>query len=233
MFRRIREDIQCVFERDPAARSVWEVLTCYPGFHALQMHRMWHGCWGLGLRWIARFGSHVTRFLTGIEIHPGAVIGRRVFIDHGMGVVVGETAEIGDDCTLYHGVTLGGVSWNKGKRHPTLGRGVVIGAGAKILGPFIVGDGAKVGSNSVVVKAVPAGATVVGIPARMVENGGDARRMAFDAYAVSADQDDPLNKALLALGSRTEDLDERLAEILRRLDGLERDTTPDLRRKAG
>jgi serine O-acetyltransferase len=233
MFRRIREDIQCVFERDPAARSVWEVLTCYPGLHALQMHRMWHACWSVGLRWLARFGSHVTRFLTGIEIHPGATIGRRVFIDHGMGVVIGETAEIGDDCTLYHGVTLGGVSWNKGKRHPTLGRGVVIGAGAKILGPFLVGDGAKVGSNSVVVKAVPAGATVVGIPARLVENGGDARRMAFDAYAVSADQDDPLNKALLALGSRTEDLDERLAAILRRLDELEGDAAPDLRRKAG
>jgi len=233
MFSRIREDIQCVFERDPAARSVWEVLTCYPGFHALQMHRVWHGCWGAGLRWAARFGSHLTRWLTGIEIHPGATIGRRVFIDHGMGVVIGETAEIGDDCTLYHGVTLGGVSWNKGKRHPTLGRGVVVGAGAKILGPFIVGDGAKVGSNSVVVKAVPAGATVVGIPARLVESGGDARRMAFDAYAVSADQDDPLNKALLALGSRTEDLDERLAEILRRLDGLEQDSAPDYRRKAG
>jgi serine O-acetyltransferase len=233
MFSRIREDIQCVFERDPAARSVWEVLTCYPGFHALQMHRMWHACWSAGLRWIARFGSHLTRFMTGIEIHPGATIGRRVFIDHGMGVVIGETAEIGDDCTLYHGVTLGGVSWNKGKRHPTLGKGVVVGAGAKILGPFIVGDGAKVGSNSVVVKAVPAGATVVGIPARLVESGGDARRMAFDAYAVSADQDDPLNKALLALGSRTEDLDERLAEILRRLDGLEQESAPDFRRRTG
>jgi serine O-acetyltransferase len=233
MFRRIREDIQCVFERDPAARSVWEVITCYPGFHALQLHRLSHALWLAGLRWLARYSSHWGRFLTGIEIHPGARIGRRVFIDHGMGVVIGETAEIGDDCTLYHGVTLGGVSWNKGKRHPTLGRGVVVGAGAKILGPFIVGDGAKVGSNSVVVKAVPAGATVVGIPARLVESGGDARRMAFDAYAVSADQDDPLNQALLALGSRTEDLDERLAEILRRLDGLESDASPDLRRKAG
>jgi serine O-acetyltransferase len=166
MFSKIREDVQCVFERDPAARTVWEVLTCYPGFHALQLHRVSHGLWTLGLRWFARFMSHLARFFTGIEIHPGAVIGRRVFIDHGMGVVIGETAEIGDDCTLYHGVTLGGVSWNQGKRHPTLGKGVVIGAGAKILGPFTVGDGAKVGSNSVVVKAVPAGATVVGIPAR-------------------------------------------------------------------
>jgi serine O-acetyltransferase len=224
MFSRIREDIHCVFARDPAARSVWEVLTCYPGFHALQLHRVSHGLWRWKLRWLARFASHVTRFLTGIEIHPGAVIGRRVFIDHGMGVVIGETAEIGDDCTLYHGVTLGGVSWDEGKRHPTLGQGVVVGAGAKILGPFTVGAGAKIGSNSVVVKAVPPGATVVGIPARIVEARGDraeAARMAFDAYAVSADLDDPLNKVLVALGSRTEDIDGRLAEILRRLEGLE------------
>jgi serine O-acetyltransferase len=236
MFSRIREDIQCVFERDPAARSVWEVLTCYPGFHALQLHRVSHTFWRWGLRWLARFGSHVTRFLTGIEIHPGATIGRRVFIDHGMGVVIGETAEIGDDCTLYHGVTLGGVSWNKGKRHPTLGRGVVVGAGAKILGPFVVGDGAKVGSNSVVVKAVPAGATVVGIPARVVEHKADhaeAALMAFDAYAVSADLDDPLNKVLLTLGSRTDDIDGRLAEIMRRLEELERGQgDPDTARRA-
>jgi serine O-acetyltransferase len=236
MFSRIREDIHCVFARDPAARSVWEVLTCYPGFHALQMHRVWHGFWGMGLRWFARFGAHVTRFLTGIEIHPGATIGRRVFIDHGMGVVIGETAEIGDDCTLYHGVTLGGVSWNKGKRHPTLGKGVVVGAGAKILGPFVVGDGAKVGSNSVVVKPVPAGATVVGIPARMVESHeGEVGRMAFDAYAVSGDLDDPLNKVLLTLGSRTEDIDSRLAEILRRLQELEEGNATDnpVKRAAG
>ena len=223
MFRRMREDIQCVFERDPAARSVWEVLTCYPGFHALQLHRFSHGLWTVGLRWLARFTSHVGRFLTGVEIHPGATIGRRVFIDHGMGVVIGETAEIGDDCTLYHGVTLGGVSWDKGKRHPTLGKGVVVGAGAKILGPFVVGEGAKIGSNSVVVKAVPAGATVVGIPARVVEHGAhaEAARMAFDAYAVSADLDDPLNKVLATLGSRTEDIDGRLAAILSRLESLE------------
>lgn len=234
MFSRIREDIRCVFDRDPAARTVWEVMTCYPGFHALQMHRVSHALWRANLRWLARLSSHVARFLTGIEIHPGAVIGRRVFIDHGMGVVIGETAEIGDDCTLYHGVTLGGVSWNRGKRHPTLGRGVVVGAGAKILGPFTVGDGAKVGSNSVVVKAVPAGATVVGIPARVVEAADQsaAARMAFDAYAVSADIDDPLNKALLALGTRTDDLDGRLAEILRRLDSLE-DGDAEPRRAAG
>jgi serine O-acetyltransferase len=230
MFSRIREDIACVFERDPAARSVWEVVTCYPGFHALQLHRIAHTLWRWKLRWLARLASHVTRFLTGVEIHPGAVIGRRVFIDHGMGVVIGETAEVGDDCTLYHGVTLGGVSWNQGKRHPTLGKGVVVGAGAKILGPFIVGERAKVGSNSVVVKPVPAGATVVGIPARIVEHGAEVARAAFDAYAVSADLDDPLNKALISLGSRTDDLDGRLAEILRRLDGLE--TGTDAPRKA-
>ena len=234
MFSRIREDIQCVFERDPAARSVWEVITCYPGFHALQLHRVSHALWGAGLRWLARFTSHVARFLTGIEIHPGATIGRRVFIDHGMGVVIGETAEIGDDCTLYHGVTLGGVSWNKGKRHPTLGKGVVVGAGAKILGPFTVGDGAKVGSNSVVVKAVPDGATVVGIPARLVEGGGrgQSARMAFDAYAVSADLDDPLSKALLALGNHTDDLDHRLEEILQRLEGLESGSGGEARKVA-
>jgi serine O-acetyltransferase len=236
MFSRIREDIRCVFDRDPAARSVFEVLTCYPGFHALQLHRISHAFWRMKLRWFARFTSHIARFFTGIEIHPGAVIGRRVFIDHGMGVVIGETAEIGDDCTLYHGVTLGGVSWNKGERHPTLGRGVVVGAGAKILGPFTVGDKAKVGSNSVVVKAVPAGATVVGIPARIVEaraDEGEAGRMAFDAYAVSADIDDPLNKVLLTLGSRTEDMDGRLAEILRRLDELEGTGGDSARRAAG
>ena len=238
MFSRIREDIRCVFDRDPAARSVWEVLTCYPGFHALQLHRVSHGLWNLKLRWLARFWSHATRFFTGVEIHPGATIGRRVFIDHGMGVVIGETAEIGDDCTLYHGVTLGGVSWNQGKRHPTLGKSVVVGAGAKILGPFTVGDGAKVGSNSVVVKAVPAGATVVGIPARVVEAGSaakaEANRMSFDAYAVSGDLDDPLNKVLLTLGSRSEDLSGQLSEILERLEALEKSSNvSEPRRKAG
>jgi len=238
MFSRIREDIGCVFDRDPAARSVWEVLTCYPGLHALQLHRISHGLWKLKLRWLARFWSHGTRFLTGVEIHPGATIGRRVFIDHGMGVVIGETAEIGDDCTLYHGVTLGGVSWNQGKRHPTLGKSVVVGAGAKILGPFTVGDGAKVGSNSVVVKAVPAGATVVGIPARVVEAGSaakaEANRMSFDAYAVSGDLDDPLNKVLLTLGSRSEDLSGQLSEILERLEALEKSSNvSEPRRKAG
>ena len=155
---RLREDIAVVFDRDPAARTEWEVLTCYPGLHALVWHRgRPPRCGAGGLRWLARWLAHWSRLLTGIEIHPGATIGRRVFIDHGMGIVIGETAEIGDDCTLYHGVTLGGTSWNKGKRHPTLGRGVVIGAGAKILGPILMGDGAKIGSNAVVVRDVPAG----------------------------------------------------------------------------
>src|SRR5205809_6310887 len=170
MFSRMREDIQCVFERDPAARSVWEVLTCYPGFHALQFHRIAHALWAMGLHWFARFVSHWMRFFTGIEIHPGATIGRRVFIDHGFGVVIGETAEVGDDCTIYQGVTLGGTSLGKGvKRHPTLARGAIIGAGAKVLGSFTVGEGAKVGSNAVVVKEVPAGATAVGNPARIIQ----------------------------------------------------------------
>jgi serine O-acetyltransferase len=221
MFDRTREDIRCVFDRDPAARTVWEVLTCYPGFHALTFHRLAHALWGMGLKWLGRVVSHLSRFLTGIEIHPGATIGRRVFIDHGMGVVIGETAVIGDDCTLYHQVTLGGVSWNKGKRHPTLGKGVVVGAGAKILGPFEVGDGARIGSNSVVVKPVAPGVTVVGIPARIVEE-HTASLMTFDAYAVSGSLDDPLNQVLQSLGSKSEDMDGRLAELLHRLEALER-----------
>src|SRR2546423_9841840 len=179
MFPRLREDIAVVFERDPAARTTWEVLTCYPGLHALAWHRtVAHPLWRMGLRWLGRWLSHWGRWLTGIEIHPGATIGRRVFIDHGMGIVIGETAEIGDDCTLYHGVTLGGTSWNKGKRHPTLGRNVVPGAGAKVLGPVLVGDDAKVGSNAVVVRDVPAGATAVGIPARIVTGEDAAPRAA-------------------------------------------------------
>src|SRR5499427_6354881 len=193
MFSRIREDIASVFDRDPAARTAWEVVTCYPGFHALLTHRFAHWLWGIRLRWIARFVSHLSRWLTGIEIHPGATIGRRVFIDHGMGVVIGETAEIGDDSTLYHGVTLGGTSWNSGKRHPTLGRNVVVGAGAKILGPILVGDNAKVGSNAVVVRDVPAGATAVGIPARVTtpeqqdKREATAAKMKFSAYGIGSD----------------------------------------------
>src|SRR3569832_877285 len=169
MFDCVRSDIRCILDRDPAARSTWEVITCYPGLHALVMHRVAHRYWTNGLRWFGRFTSHVSRWFTGIEIHPGAQIGRGVFIDHGMGVVIGETAEIGDGCTIYQGVTLGGTSLYKGaKRHPTLGRNVVVSAGAKVLGGFVVGDGAKIGSNAVVIKPVPAGATAVGIPARII-----------------------------------------------------------------
>jgi serine O-acetyltransferase len=220
MFARLREDIACVFERDPAARTTWEVLTCYPGFHALTLHRFSHWLWGHRLRWLARLSSHVGRWFTGIEIHPGANIGRRVFIDHGMGVVIGETAEIRDDCTLYHGVTLGGTSWNKGKRHPTLMPGVVVGAGAKVLGPITVGEGAKVGSNAVVVRDVPPGATAVGIPARIVEAGRDEARhekaaeMGFSAYAVTKSEDDPVAQAIHGLLDHAVETDRRIEVLL-------------------
>ncbi len=168
MFTRMRDDIRSVFDRDPAARSFVEVLFCYPGLHAIWLHRIAHWIWMREFFFMGRFVSQISRFLTGIEIHPGAKIGKRFFIDHGMGVVIGETAEIGDDVTLYHGVTLGGVTWDKVKRHPTLEDNVVIGSGAKVLGPFTVGRGAKIGSNSVVVRAVPPNATVVGIPGKIV-----------------------------------------------------------------
>jgi serine O-acetyltransferase len=217
MFDRLKEEIAVVFERDPAARTRWEVITCYPGFHAMLMHRLAHRIWHLELKWLARFLSHISRWLTGIEIHPGARIGRRFFIDHGMGVVIGETAEIGDDCTLYHGVTLGGTSWNKGKRHPTLGNGVVVGAGAKILGPISVGEGAKVGSNAVVVKDVPAGATAIGIPARIVEAADAAPAGRFAAYAVVRDLNDPLGKAIQELMHHGAENDRRIELILAEL----------------
>ena len=214
MFARLKEEITVVFERDPAARNAWEVITCYPGFHALLMHRMAHCLWGAGFNWLGRFVSHLGRWLTGIEIHPGATIGRRFFIDHGMGVVIGETAEIGDDCTLYHGVTLGGTSWAKGKRHPTLGNGVVIGAGAKVLGPIVIGDHAKIGSNAVVVKAVPPGATAVGIPARVVEAATvQEANGRFAAYAVGRDENDPLTGAINELISHSGETDKRIDEI--------------------
>ena len=224
MFSRLREDIACVFERDPAARSTWEVLTCYPGFHALTLHRFSHWLWGHRLRWLARLFSHFTRFLTGIEIHPGATIGRRVFIDHGMGVVIGETAVIKEGCTLYHGVTLGGTSWNKGKRHPTLERGVVIGAGAKVLGPITVGEGAKIGSNAVVVREVPPGATAVGIPARIAAAGqAEARQekaenLGFSAYAVTKSGDDPVAQAIHGLLDHAVETDRRLAALLKTME---------------
>lgn len=205
MFNRLRSDIQCILERDPAARTVWEVLTCYPGLHALVLHRRAHWCWTHGFKWLGRFISHLSRWFTGIEIHPGAQIGTCVFFDHAMGVVVGETAEIGDGCTIYQGVTLGGTSLYKGaKRHPTLGRGVVVGAGAQVLGGFTVGDGARIGSNAVVVKPVPAGATAVGNPARIIQADADVKReqvasqMGFSAYGVTQN-DDPLSQALRGL----------------------------------
>jgi serine O-acetyltransferase len=172
MFKRLKEDIETVFERDPAARSLIEVLLCYPGLHAIWFHRVAHWLWNHNLKLLARIVSHISRWLTGIEIHPGAKIGRRFFIDHGMGVVIGETTEIGNDVTLYHQVTLGGTSTKKGKRHPTIGNNVVIGAGAKVLGPVKVGDNCKIGANSVVVKDVPPNSTVVGIPGKVVRREG-------------------------------------------------------------
>lgn len=205
MFSRLRSDIQCILDRDPAARTRWEVLTCYPGLHALVLHRRAHWCWTHGFKWPGRFISHLSRWLTGIEIHPGAKISGCVFIDHGMGVVIGETAEIGSGCTIYHGVTLGGTALYKGaKRHPTLGKNVVVGAGAQVLGGFVVGDGAKIGSNAVVTKPVPAGATAVGNPARVIQAGADVKReqaasqMGFSAYGVTQN-DDPVSQALRGL----------------------------------
>ena len=202
MFDRIKEDVGVVFDRDPAARNTFEILTAYPGVHALLIHRLSHRLWNIGLKWLARFIAHIGRWLTGIEIHPGATIGRRFFIDHGMGVVIGQTAEVGDDCTLYHGVTLGGTSWEPGKRHPTLGNDVVVGAGAKILGPIMISDGARIGSNSVVVKDVGVGATMVGIPAHEVGSREyiDAKSEAeskkpdspFSAYGLKTSGDDPV-----------------------------------------
>lgn len=222
MFKKLRGDIDCILERDPAARSRWEVLTCYPGLHAIYIHKLAHWFWRNHLRWLGRFTSHLGRWLTGIEIHPGAKIGSCVFIDHGMGVVIGETAEVGDGCTIYQGVTLGGTSLYPGtKRHPTLGAGVIVGAGAKVLGGFTVGDGARIGANSVVVKEVPAGATVVGVPGRILE--GDARQAErFAAYAVVQEQDDPYAKAIQQLVEHSQELERALAALNEKLAGLEK-----------
>ena len=226
MFSRLRSDIQCILDRDPAARTRWEVLTCYPGLHAIVLHRPAHWCWGHGLKWLGRFISHIGRFLTGIEIHPGAQIGEGVFFDHAMGVVVGETAEIGDGCTIYQGVTLGGTSLYKGaKRHPTLGRNVVIGAGAQVLGGFTVGDGAKVGSNAVVTKPVPAGATAVGNPARIIQAELDVKReeaaskMGFSAYGVTQN-DDPLSQAMRGLIDNAGAQEHQIAMLWQTIDKL-------------
>lgn len=225
MWQLLKEDVTCVFERDPAARNVFDVLTCYSGVHAILFHRLNHWMWQRGLRWPARFLGNTARWLTGIEIHPGAKIGRRFFVDHGTGVVIGETAEIGNDVTLYQGVTLGGRTLNEGKRHPTLGNNVVVGAGAKILGPFTVEDDARIGSNAVVLEPVPAGATVVGIPGRIVrckdrdekclelvkEKAVQMRQHAFDAYGVAGETDDPVEIAV-------ESLQQQVAELRAELD---------------
>lgn len=229
MFERVRKDIQSVFHRDPAARNALEVLTCYPGLHAVWLHRLAHGLWTSGWKWLARLVSNFGRWMTGIEIHPGARIGRRFFIDHGMGIVIGETAEIGDDVTLYQGVTLGGTTWNKGKRHPTLGNNVVVGAGAKVLGPFTVGEGAKVGSNAVVTKEVPPGATVVGIPGRIImredseqqaKRQAMAEKLGFDAYGVSQDMPDPVARAIGQLLDHLQAVDGRLEGMCQALTAL-------------
>ena len=224
-----REDIQSVFERDPAARNTFEILTTYPGLHALLFHRLSHGLWNIGLKWLARVLSNLTRLLTGIEIHPGAQIGRRFFIDHGMGVVIGETAIIGDDCTLYHGVTLGGTSWQKGKRHPTLRNNVVVGAGAKVLGPIEIGEGARIGSNAVVVKDVPAGATVVGVPGRLINqsrSGGTghreaiAKKIGFDAYGATKDAPDPVAHAINCMLDHMHVMDKKMQDMCEALKAL-------------
>ncbi|AOS79957.1 MULTISPECIES: serine O-acetyltransferase [Hydrogenophaga] len=236
MFDRLRSDIQCILERDPAARSTFEVLTCYPGLHAVVLHRSAHWCWNHGFKWLGRFISHLGRFFTGIEIHPGAVIGDRVFFDHAMGTVVGETAVIGDGCTIYQGVTLGGTSLYKGtKRHPTLGRDVVVSAGAKVLGGFEVGDGAKIGSNAVVIKPVPAGATAVGIPARIIPSKkGESADVTegvpkFSAYGITQ-EDDPLSQAMRGLIDSTASQEHQIALLWQAIEKLantrERDCVP-------
>ncbi|WP_133406625.1 serine O-acetyltransferase [Parashewanella tropica] len=225
MISRIKEDIASIYHRDPAARSTWEILLNYPGMHAIWLHRASHKLWKNEWFLLARVISTFSRWLTGVEIHPGATIGRRFFIDHGMGVVIGETAEIGDDCTLYHGVTLGGTSWNSGKRHPTLGNNVVIGAGAKVLGPILIEDGARVGSNSVVVKTVNKERTVVGIPGREVATQTEqaeettrrrsemAKKYGFDAYAVSPDNPDPVANAIGQLMDHMHLMDSKLQDV--------------------
>lgn len=213
---RFIEDIQSVFERDPAARNTFEIITCYSGVQAMLFYRLTHRLWLLKLKWLARFISMLSRWFTGIEIHPGATIGRRFFIDHGMGVVIGETAEIGDDVTLYHGVTLGGTTWKKGKRHPTLGNNVVIGAGAKILGPITLGDNVKVGSNSVVVKSIEAGKTVAGVPGRVLKD-KSVKLDRFDSYAVGGSEDDPTIKAINSILSHLHDVDSQLHKVSKEL----------------
>lgn len=230
MLKQLKEDVQAVFARDPAARNRLEVLTTYPGIHALMMHRVAHELWKKECKTSARILSSFSRFVTGIEIHPGAKIGRRFFIDHGMGVVIGETAEIGDDVTLYHGVTLGGTTWNKGKRHPTLEDGVVVGAGAKILGPFTVGKNAKVGSNTVVTKAIPANVTAVGSPARFIykdqpdtstelqqDLAHKSTKDSFQAYAATPNLADPVFEGMRLVLDRLSYTEQRMNQLCTRL----------------
>lgn len=223
MFDTIKEDIKVVFERDPAARTAIETLTACPGLHAILFHRLNHWLWKKKLYLLARVSAHVARFLTGIEIHPGATIGQRFFIDHGMGIVIGETAEIGNNCSLYHGVTLGGTTWNKGKRHPTLEDDVVIGAGAKVLGPITIGESSHIGSNSVVVKNVPAGSTVVGIPGHIVTDKERkskrdelAENVGFDAYA-AADMPDPVSNAIDGVLDHLHDMQKKIDELEKKI----------------
>jgi serine O-acetyltransferase len=223
MFSTIKEEIDVVFERDPAARSVLETIFTCPGFQAIVFHRFNHWLWNKKLHLIARMTAHIARFLTGIEIHPGAVIGRRFFIDHGMGIVIGETAEIGDDVSIYHGVTLGGTTWNKGKRHPTLKNNVVIGAGAKILGPITVSEGARIGCNAVVVKDVPENATVVGVPGHVIvkkdisekseQREAMAKKIGFEAYAESKEMSDPVQNALDSILDHLHKVENELEEL--------------------
>jgi len=230
MLKRLREDIACVFARDPAARNTLEVVLNYPGVHALMFHHPAHWLWQHGWKGLARFISSISRFFTGIEIHPGATIGRRFFIDHGMGVVIGETAIIGDDCTLYHGVTLGGTTWQQGKRHPTLGNNVVVGAGAKVLGPIEIGTGARIGSNAVVIKSVPTEATVVGVPGKIITSGTQereqhrreiAQKIGFDAYGTNNDMPDPVAHAINCILDHIHGMDKKMDNMcysLRQLD---------------
>lgn len=223
MFTTIKEEIDVIFERDPAARSVLETIFTCPGFQAIIFHRFNHWLWNKKLYLLARMFAHVARFLTGIEIHPGALIGRRFFIDHGMGIVIGETSEIGDDVSIYHGVTLGGTTWNKGKRHPTLENNVVIGAGAKILGPITIGEGSRVGCNAVVVKDTPAGSTVVGVPGHVVVKRNDenkhaqreamAKKIGFTAYAESKDMPDPIQNALESVLDHLQEVEKELEDL--------------------
>lgn len=209
MFKRLKREIEVIFERDPAARSVWEIFLCYPGFHAILFHRLAHFLWIHKVPLLPRLISHLSRFLTGIEIHPGAKIGEGFFIDHGMGIVIGETSEIGNDVLLYQGVTLGGTGKEKGKRHPTLGNDVVAGAGAKILGPIVIGNNVRIGAGSVVVRSVPDNSTVVGIPAKRV--GGEEK--VSGAELEHGRLSDPQEKVISELLKRVGDLEEKIRRL--------------------